>query len=178
MRYEHTLTFDQDEQEKHFLFDNKAERTGLESACKLINGELNQALKGIVLENMTHVDKVLSEWYNTKVEESAEVGTNVVKAVSEAILLATASCYEMINVSKGISSNIFKDFPHKHHSKLMINILNGGKLLGSAVKFAKFSLIIDGSEDHEDITECFLKFSQNIRKTVQGTKQGVIYFNL
>jgi len=42
----------------------------------------------------------------------------------------------------------------------MINILNGGKLAGSAVKFAKFYLIIDGHEAGEaDINECFIKFT-------------------
>ncbi len=33
MRYEHVLTFDQDEHEKQFLYDNKTERTGLDKAC-------------------------------------------------------------------------------------------------------------------------------------------------
>jgi hypothetical protein len=51
----------------------------------------------------------------------------------------------------------------------MINLLNGGKILGSAVKFAKFYLIIDGNENSNgeiDIGECFIKFVQNFRKTI------------
>jgi|LauGreDrversion4_2_1035121.scaffolds.fasta_scaffold51881_1 hypothetical protein len=54
-------------------------------------------------------------------------------------------------------------------TKLMINLLNGGKILGSAVKFAKFYLIIDGNENTNgevDIGECFIKFVQNFRKTI------------
>ena len=30
MRYEYILTFDQDEHEKQFLYDNKADKTGLD----------------------------------------------------------------------------------------------------------------------------------------------------
>ena len=30
MRYEHILTYDQDEHEKNFLYDNKADKTGLQ----------------------------------------------------------------------------------------------------------------------------------------------------
>jgi hypothetical protein len=49
----------------------------------------------------------------------------------------------------------------KRMTKLLINIFNGGKILGSAVKFAKFYLIIDGAEatPEVDIGECFIKFT-------------------
>ena len=57
----------------------------------------------------------------------------------------------------------------------MLNLLNGGKMLGSIVKFAKFYLIIDGSDAGDiDIGECFIKFIHNFRKSIQTTKQGVI----
>lgn len=39
-----------------------------------------------------------------------------------------------------------QEFAAKRDTKLLISILNGGKVAGSAVKFAKFYLIIDGSE--------------------------------
>jgi enolase len=59
----------------------------------------------------------------------------------------------------------------------LINVLNGGKILGSAVKFAKFYLIIDGNEAHGvDVTECLIKFIQSIKKTVSSTKQGEAAF--
>ena len=70
----------------------------------------------------------------------------MIKSVSEAILLATAACYQKLNIYQGLNQNVFKsEFPLRN-TKLLINVLNGGKILGSAVKFAKFYLIIDGSE--------------------------------
>jgi hypothetical protein len=70
----------------------------------------------------------------------------VIKAVSEAILLATAACFQKIDLFSGINSTVLKgEFPMRN-TKLLINVLNGGKILGSAVKFAKFYLIIDGNE--------------------------------
>lgn len=91
-----------------------------------------------------------------------EIGLNVIKVVSESVLFAAAACFERVSLFKGISNNIFKqEFKGKHMTKLLINLFNGGKLLGSAVKFAKFYLIIDGNEATEglDIGECFIKFT-------------------
>ena len=92
--------------------------------------------------------------------------------------MATASCYDKVSVFKGINVGVFKQEFVQRNTKLLINILNGGKVAGSAVKFAKFYLIIDGSELHNgggpvDITECFIKFTQSVRKTVQTAKAGV-----
>jgi hypothetical protein len=84
----------------------------------------------------------------------------VIKAVSEALLLATAACYNKIDLYNGISDIVLKqEFHHKNSTKLLINVLSGGKVLGSAVKFAKFYLIIDGHDAHGlDLTECYIKF--------------------
>jgi hypothetical protein len=90
--------------------------------------------------------------------------------------LATAACYDKVSTFKGINVGVFKQEFVQRNTKLLINILNGGKVAGSAVKFAKFYLIIDGSELHNggggpvDITECFIKFTQSVRKTVQSAK--------
>lgn len=63
----------------------------------------------------------------------------------------------------------------QRNTKLLINIFNGGKNAGSAVKFAKFYLIVDGHEANGavDISESYIKFTQNVRKAVQTAKSGV-----
>lgn len=167
MRYEHIFTYDQDEHEKSFLYDKPAERIGLEAAVRIINIEINRILKGKVIESINVIDKLLLDFYQSKGE--GEIGTNVIKSVSEAVLFATASCFEKIKISKGISDKACKGEFGMRKTKLMINLLNGGKILGSAVKFAKFYLIIDGNENSNgevDIGECFIKFVQNFRKTI------------
>ena len=148
MRYEHILTYDQDEHEKSFQYDNKTDRVGLDSACNLINNEVNRILHGIVLDDFSKVDAALLGYFDTKSEKHEDIGANVVKAVSEAILLATASCYQKIDTYQGINNNVLKEEFPRRGTKLLVNVLNGGKVLGSAVKFAKFYLIIDGNEAH------------------------------
>lgn len=161
MRYEHILTYDQDEHEKTFQYDNKQERVGVDQAIALINNDVNRVLKGIVIDDFIKIDNALTQYFNTKQSKEEEIGTNVIKVVSEALLLATASCYDRQNISKGINIGVFKQKFVQRNTKLLINIFNGGKVAGSAVKFAKFYLIIDGNEAHGsiDITEAYIKFT-------------------
>jgi enolase len=93
MRYEHILTYDQDEHEKSFLYDNKGERVCLDNVCNLINNEVNRILHGIVLDDISKVDSALLGYFDNKTGKQEEIGTNVIKSVSEAVVLATAACY-------------------------------------------------------------------------------------
>ena len=61
----------------------------------------------------------------------------------------------------------------------MLTILNGGKELGSKVKFTKFYLIFDikpQETDLFDIHEVYLKLCAAIEKTVSATKGGIAAF--
>ena len=64
------MSYDPEEQDK-FIYDNKAEKTGLEYACDLINSELNlkglvyRAGQNIVLENI----EPLESWIKKSAEE-------------------------------------------------------------------------------------------------------------
>ena len=55
----------------------------------------------------------------------------------------------------------------------MFTVLNGGKTLGSKVKFSTFYLIIDinGSDD-VDANEIYFKVTANIKKGIQAHKVG------
>lgn len=55
----------------------------------------------------------------------------------------------------------------------MFTVFNGGKNLGSKVKFSKFFLILDiNASDEVDATEIFLKISAQLKKQIQAHKQG------
>ncbi len=108
MRYEHILTYDQDEHEKSFIYDNKADRTGLEQACNLINNEVNRVLHGIVLDDISKIDSALLGYFDNKAEKQEEIGTNVIKAVSEAILLGTTACYQKLDLYKGLNETVLR----------------------------------------------------------------------
>ena len=51
---------------------------------------------------------------------------------------------------------------------------NGGKALGSKVKFSTFYLIIDiqGKDDHIDANEVYFKVTANIKKAIAAHKLG------
>lgn len=61
------------------------------------------------MDTIENVDKKLLKYYQRKSEEEGiEIGSNVIKAVSEAILFATATCYEKVDIFKGIRDNLIK----------------------------------------------------------------------
>ena len=63
--------------------------------------------------------------------------------------------------------------------KLMLTILNGGKELGSKVKFSKFYIIIDikpQDSAHIDIHEVYMKLCVAIEKGITSTKGGLAAF--
>ena len=60
MRYEYTQAFSPEEQE-HFLFDNKEQKTGLDFACDMIDNEITEMLKG--KENLEDLDACLKQWH-------------------------------------------------------------------------------------------------------------------
>lgn len=86
----------------------------------------------------------------------------MIKATSEALLYAAASCFNKIHIYKSLSEQYF-DKACTGNTKLMFTIFNGGKSIGSTVKFSKFYLIIDAKNAIEngysqDLGECFGKF--------------------
>lgn len=94
MRFEHILTFDQDEHEKQFLYDNKADKTGLDAAIRIINGDICKLVAGVVVEGLASLDKKLIDYFQKKNEANPEeIGTNITKIVSEGVLFAAASCF-------------------------------------------------------------------------------------
>jgi enolase len=85
-----------------------------------------------VLDSQEKLDKTLSEFYSRLSQEHEIGGTNIIKGVSEAVLFASASCYERLNTYQGISQKILKgEFARSDLPKLMINLLHGGKIAGS-----------------------------------------------
>ena len=71
---------------------------GLDQAIALINTDVNRVLKGVVINDISKVDGTLSQYFANKQSKEEEIGTNVVKVVSEALLLATACCYDKQHV--------------------------------------------------------------------------------
>jgi hypothetical protein len=73
------------------------------------------------------------------------IGDNIVKACSEAIMLAYGVCTNSadpyLSFYKNLKNREFQ--PTDKVPKLMFTILNGGKALGSKVKFSKFYLILE-----------------------------------
>ena len=61
--------------------------------------------------------------------------------------------------------------------KLMFTIFNGGKAIGSKVKFSRFYLIMNlKSSDTQDALEIYYKIAAAVKKAIEGHKLGANAF--
>ena len=77
---------------------------------------------------------------------------NAIRACSEALTYAVAKCFAPNRVWEGFIESFYPraEDDGLKNTKLLVTIFSGGKAAGSAVKFAKFFLIIDsfGAENN------------------------------
>lgn len=75
-----------------------------------------------------------------------------IKACSEALFFGVAHCIRQeLTLANSIRENLHPtNNPSDSQSKLMINILSGGKAASSPVKFKNFYLIVDGAAANAD----------------------------
>ena len=67
----------------------------------------------------------------------------------------------------------------KEPIKLLINLLAGGKAVGSSVKFARFYLIVDGTVNPDvHIPNAFAKFLTALKKNFATVKGGEAAFKI
>lgn len=96
------------------------------------------------------------------------MGSNILRICSEALYLAVGSCYCPGEVERGIREKILSQNQKcaAYETKLMFTIFNGGKALGSNIKFSKFYLLVEAQKDmdYEEIMDYFLKFQQALLK--------------
>jgi len=98
---------------------------------------------------------------------------NIVRACSEALTYAVAKCFSPHQVYEGFTQSFYPlddDIDTHRNTKLLVTVLNGGKAVGSAVKFAKFFLVIDAASassqkiDPIEIIAWYQKFLFALRK--------------
>lgn len=108
---------------------------------------------------------------------------NIVKACSEALMYAVAKCYSPNNLHEGFVQSFYprdEEVEGTRNTKLLINVLGGGKSTTSLVKFSKFFLIIDAAtaSDPYKIMGYYQKFLTGLKKQIQGTKAGEAGFKV
>lgn len=84
---------------------------------------------------MDEIDGLLNLFYQKKQDNQQDIGLNIIKGCSEAILYAAASCFDTINLYSSISEKLYQGEFEKRPTKLMLTLFNGGKSNGSNVKF-------------------------------------------
>ena len=94
----------------------------------------------------------------------------IIKACSEAIMYAVAKCFEPNQVYRGFLQSFYPrddEFGVKN-TKMLMTVLNGGKAMGSAVKFSKFYLIVDAGLYAEpmEILNYYQKFMVALKKAI------------
>lgn len=102
----------------------------------------------MVLASSIEADNILFELIQEG-ESEGENHKNIVRACSEALVFGTAKCYSPQNVWEGFGQSFYprdEEIEGVANTKLMMTVFSGGKAAGSAVRFAKFYLIVDAAE--------------------------------
>lgn len=111
----------------------------------------------------------------------------MVRACSEAVVYAVAKSYCPTDVWQGLGKSFYPrdtDVEGSVNSKLLINVLTGGKNVSSAVKFANFYLIIDAAGlsmnkiDPQCIMKYYRSFLISLKKLFAATKAGEAGFKV
>ena len=109
-------------------------------------------------------------------------GFTLIKGVSEAIYLATAACMAEGHIGNAIYDSL-NPVPVSNYerpeTKLMINMLTGGKAAGSTVRYSRFYLIVDPYANLEvNIPNALNKFIAELKKKFSAIKGGDAAFKL
>jgi len=126
--------------------DKQEEKLGMKNACKIINEEISPLLKGKEILGLKKLDEMLLSLQKKTLEtRGVQIGDNVVKACSEALMYAYGACLTPADPFISFYRYIMdKDYlPGAEIPKLCFTVLNGGKALGSKVRFSKVYLIMD-----------------------------------
>lgn len=164
------------------MWDDSELKTGMARACEVINGPLSDVLRDRELIPIKKVDDYIKMFKEREEESGNKIGENVTCAVSHALYFAVAKCLNPQMPFEGMFKNTtFKDyrFGHEKVPKLMFTVLNGGKDLGSKIKFSKFFLIFDfDSETIKDVelVQIYFKLTAAIEKAISSTKGGLAAF--
>ena len=164
-------------------WDDEELKSGMSKACEVINTTLSDMLRDKDIVPFKKLEDAIKT-FKTRAEEDgdAKIGTNITNAVSRALFFAFNKALSPQAPFLSMFKNIeFRDFRPGFDKtpKLMINVLNGGKELGSKVKFSKFYVIFDiNPEDSKnvDIHEAYIKLCAAIEKAISSTKGGLAAF--
>lgn len=154
--YSYIYTYNESEKET-LTWDNQDEMKGMKTACKLINESLSPLLAGKDLYLFKKLDLLLMNFKNKRQDQGTTIGPNVTSAVSHALFYACAKAMDsQFPYLQMYQANMLRPLQlpfvdpaseaqgtGKSLPKLIINVFNGGKELGSKVKFSRFYLIID-----------------------------------
>jgi len=115
------------------MYDNPnagpEESKGLSKLCKYINEKVNQRLSGASLASLVQIDNILFSLISDG-DAEGEIRINIVRACSDALVYATAKCYNPDKLFEGFSHSFFqKNQINENYKKLklLINVFTGGK---------------------------------------------------
>lgn len=114
--------------------------------------------------------------------EKSQPGFALIKGVSEAIYLAAAACMAENQVGNSIYDNLhptgMNNF-ERPETKLMINLLSGGKASGSGCRYSRFYLIVDPYANLEiNVPHVTVKFLGELKKKFGAVKGGDAAFKV
>ena len=154
-----------DNDEKRFLGQ------GVLKAVNNVNTFLNDALKGMSVENPNAIDKKMLEIDGT--ENKSNIGANAILSVSQAVVRAAAYLHK-VPLWDFINQYYFKDTPPSF-PRLMVNVVNGGKHAGWNFDIQEFMVVPSATKPTESVqiaAEIFAQLGKNLKKKGLSTLVG------
>lgn len=191
------------------ISDDPEQKVGVSCACLFINKQLNKFLAGKELPLQKSALNHLGVWFASMRERISKKVSGMAASMSgtisdegsvpnsprgascspfalrgalEAIFYSFGHMKERGNSFNALYDQIYCKAPNINYTKvpkMMFTLLNGGKSLGSKVKFRRIYLIINmKAEDteHFDALQLYYKVHASIKKSLSAGKAGEAAF--
>jgi len=172
----------EDIENQEFIFDNAEAKNGLDGVCTFINNRVAEFVKGKELPLSKSSLQAISSWAaRTKQkygQESNSQKMNCSPYAVKAVLEALQASFGKIKNPEAPALTLYehqtlRQIPGDSNPsvpKFMFTLFNGGKALGSKVKFARFYLImqheLEDLQGGRDALQIYYKVSSAIKKAV------------
>ncbi|KAL4445050.1 hypothetical protein ABPG74_018778 [Tetrahymena malaccensis] len=151
------------------LYDNVNEvdsGKGVLNALELIKNKINPILNKKSARDQKQIDEQLVQLY----EANEKKGINAIQTISYSLNQVIAQIekiqpYEVIRQLSGFEGEF-------QNPKIMVNLLQGSKLVGVKCKIYKFLLIVEKYENGKQLLDIVSQITGNIKKTITSGKLG------
>ena len=133
---------------------------GVLKAVEFVNGEINQALSGVAIDNLANIDQIMIDLDGT--DTKSRLGANAILAVS----LAAAHAHANAN-----NQPLYQSLEVEGEYRLpvpMMNIINGGEHANNSVDLQEFMIIPAGAPNFKEALRYGAEVFHHLKAVLEG----------